>query len=110
MDACTVAHALIQGAIDTDMSARVELVLRLSGISQHGGSNGFLYAAAQTVTRIGRSKRGFQAFHFPSRKTAKKRHRTMLTDNEIRRYDSPKNWPQKRLLSRRLAVLSGHVA
>ena len=22
----------------------------------------------------------------------------MLTDNEIRRYDSPKNWPQKRLL------------
>ena len=22
----------------------------------------------------------------------------MLTDNEIRKYDSPKNWPQKRLL------------
>ena len=30
--------------------------------------------------------------------TPGKRHSSMLTDNEIRKYDSPKNWPQKRLL------------
>jgi hypothetical protein len=42
--------------------------------------------------------RGLQAFHFPSAANSEKSHRTMLTDNEIRRYDSPKNWPRKRLL------------